>query len=210
MAKKQQGGRRKFLARGAALVSGAAMLKGAGAEGLAGEAWERVYGAGFTRYGQPSRFEQAVGRYIAQPYGEMAPGSGSALCPIEALDGIITPTSVHFIRSHSGSPDIDPKLHRLYIHGLVERPLRFSVDALSRYPMTTRIYFIECSGNSLRALTPQPAQVPAGGMHGNVSCNEWTGVPLRVLLEEAGVQPQAKWLLAEGADSAHMSRSVPL
>jgi len=210
MAKKQQGGRRKFLARGAALVSGAAVLKGAGAEGLAGEAWERVYGAGFTRYGQPSRFEQAVGRYIAQPYGEMAPGSGSALCPIEALDGIITPTSVHFIRSHSGSPDIDPKLHRLYIHGLVETPLRFSVDALSRYPMTTRIYFIECSGNSLRALTPQPAQVPAGGMHGNVSCNEWTGVPLRVLLEEAGVQPQAKWLLAEGADSAHMSRSVPL
>ncbi len=210
MAKKQQGGRRKFLARGAALVSGATVLKGAGAEGLAGEAWERVYGAGFTRYGQPSRFEQAVGRYIAQPYGEMAPGSGSALCPIEALDGIITPTSVHFIRSHSGSPDIDPKLHRLYIHGLVERPLRFSVEALSRYPMTTRIYFIECSGNSLRALTPQPAQVPAGGMHGNVSCNEWTGVPLRVLLEEAGVQPQAKWLLAEGADSAHMSRSVPL
>ena len=210
MAKEQQGGRRKFLARGAALVSGATVLKGAGAEGLAGEAWERVYGAGFTRYGQPSRFEQAVGRYIAQPYGEMAPGSGSALCPIEALDGIITPTSVHFIRSHSGSPDIDPKLHRLYIHGLVERPLRFSVEALSRYPMTTRIYFIECSGNSLRALTPQPAQVPAGGMHGNVSCNEWTGVPLRVLLEEAGVQPQAKWLLAEGADSAHMSRSVPL
>jgi sulfane dehydrogenase subunit SoxC len=210
MAKKQQGGRRKFLARGAALVSGAAVLNGTRADNLAGEAWERVYGAGFTRYGQPSRFEQAVGRYIAQPYGEMAPGSGSALCPIEALDGIITPTSVHFIRSHSGSPDIDPKLHRLYIHGLVERPLRFSVDALSRYPMTTRIYFIECSGNSLRALTPQPAQVPAGGMHGNVSCNEWTGVPLRVLLEEAGVQPQAKWLLAEGADSAHMSRSVPL
>ena len=210
MAKKQQGGRRKFLARGAALVSGAAVLNGTRADNLAGEAWERVYGAGFTRYGQPSRFEQAVGRHIAQPYGEMAPGSGSALCPIEALDGVITPTSVHFIRSHSGSPDIDPKLHRLHIHGLVERPLRFSLEALSRYPMTTRIYFIECSGNSLRALSPQPAQVPAGGMHGNVSCNEWTGVPLRVLLDEAGVQPQAKWLLAEGADSAHMSRSVPL
>ena len=210
MAKKHQGERRKFLARGAALVSGAAVLQSARADNLAGEAWERVYGAGFTRYGQPSRFEQAVGRHIAQPYGEMAPGSGAALSPIEALDGIITPTSVHFIRSHSGSPDIDPKLHRLYIHGLVERPLRFSVEALSRYPLVTRIYFIECSGNSLRALSPQPAQVPAGGMHGNVSCGEWTGIPLRVLLEEAGVQPQAKWLLAEGADSAHMSRSVPL
>ena len=210
MAKKQQGERRKFLARGAALVSGAAVLQSARADNLAGEAWERVYGAGFTRYGQPSRFEQAVGRHIAQPYGEMAPGSGAALSPIEALDGIITPTSVHFIRSHSGSPDIDPKLHRLYIHGLVERPLRFSVEALSRYPMVTRIYFIECSGNSLRALSPQPAQVPAGGMHGNVSCSEWTGIPLRMLLDEAGLQPQAKWLLAEGADSAHMSRSVPL
>ena len=210
MAKKHQDERRKFLARGAALVSGAAVLPGARADNLAGEAWERVYGAGFTRYGQPSRFEQAVGRHIAQPYGEMAPGSGAALSPIEALDGIITPTSVHFIRSHSGSPDIDPKLHRLYIHGLVERPLRFSLEALSRYPLVTRIYFIECSGNSLRALSPQPAQVPAGGMHGNVSCGEWTGIPLRVLLEEAGLQPQAKWLLAEGADSAHMSRSVPL
>jgi len=210
MAKKHQGERRKFLARGTALVSGAAVLQSARADNLAGEAWERVYGAGFTRYGQPSRFEQAVGRHIAQPYGAMAPGSGAALCPIEALDGIITPTSVHFIRSHSGSPDIDPKLHRLYIHGLVERPLRFSLEALSRYPLVTRIYFIECSGNSLRALSPQPAQVPAGGMHGNVSCSEWTGIPLRMLLDEAGLQPQAKWLLAEGADSAHMSRSVPL
>ena len=78
MAKKQQGGRRKFLARGAALVSGAAVLNGTRADNLAGEAWERVYGAGFTRYGQPSRFEQAVGRHIAQPYGEMAPGSGAS------------------------------------------------------------------------------------------------------------------------------------
>jgi len=210
MKRGQQGERRKFLARGAALVSGAAVLQRARADHLAGEAWERAYGTGFTRYGQPSRFEQAVGRHIAQPYGELAPGSGAALSPIEALDGIITPTSVHFIRSHSGTPDIDPKLHRLYVHGLVERPLRFSLEALSRYPMFTRVYFLECSGNSSRALTPQPAQVPAGGMHGNVSCSEWTGIPLRVLLDEAGVQPQAKWLLAEGADSAHMSRSVPL
>src|SRR5207253_10361993 len=120
------------------LVTGGAVLKGAHADNLAGEAWERVYGAGFTRYGQPSRFEQGVGRHIGQPYGEMAPGSGAALSPIEALDGIITPTSVHFIRSHSGTPDIEPKAHRLYIHGLVERPLRFSVDTLLRYSRITR------------------------------------------------------------------------
>ena len=209
MKDERQAKRRAFLQRTAAMVSGAAVAGGAKAADLAGEPWERVYGAGFTRYGQPSRFEQ-IGRHLGQPYGELAPGSGAALAPIEALDGIITPNSVHFIRSHSGTPDIDPKAHRLYIHGLVERPLRFSVDALLRYPRISRIYFLECSGNSSRALTPQPAQVPAGGMHGNVSCAEWTGFPLRVLLEEAGVQPQAKWLLAEGADSAHMSRSIPL
>src|SRR3989440_12818900 len=105
--------RRLFLRRSAAVVSGAAaaaLVGRASAEPLAGEAWERVYGAGFTRYGQPSRFEQAVGRHIAQPYGEMAPGSGAALSPIEAPDGIITPTSVHFMRSHSGSPHLAPKL----------------------------------------------------------------------------------------------------
>ena len=206
--------RRLFLRRSAAVVSGAvaaALVGRASAEPLAGEPWERVYGAGFTRYGQPSRFEQPVGRHFGQPYGELAPGSGAALSPIEALEGIITPNPVHFIRSHSGTPDIDPKAHRLYIHGLVDRPLRFSVDALLlRYPRITRMYFLECSGNSSRALTPQPAQVPAGAMHGNISCAEWTGFPLRVLLEEAGVRPQAKWILAEGADSAHMSRSVPL
>jgi len=209
MKDERQGNRRAFLKRTAAVVSGAAVAGGARAAELAGEPWERVYGAGFTKYGQPSRFEQ-IGRHLGQPYGELAPGSGAALAPIEALDGVITPNSVHFIRSHSGTPDIDPQAHRLYIHGLVDRPLRFSIDALLRYPRVSRIYFLECSGNSSRALTPQPAQVPAGGMHGNVSCAEWTGFPLRVLLEEAGVRPQAKWLLAEGADSAHMSRSIPL
>src|SRR4051812_25969428 len=204
--------RRLFLRRGAAVVSGAAtagFVGRASAEQLAGEPWERVYGAGFTKYGQPSHHEQ-IGRHFGQPYGELAPGSGAALSPIEALEGIITPNPVHFIRSHSGTPEIDPKAHRLLIHGLVDRPLRFSVEALLRYPRITRIYFLECSGNSSRALTPQPAQVPAGAMHGNVSCAEWTGLPLRALLEEAGVRPQAKWFLAEGADSAHMSRSVPL
>jgi sulfane dehydrogenase subunit SoxC len=205
--------RRRFLKQGAALASGAAsvgLAQGAAAQGLAGGPWERVYGAGFTGYGQPSRFEQPVQRYIGKPYGELAPGTGATLAPIEALEGIITPSGLHNIRSHSGTPDIDPKQHQLLLHGLVARPLKFSVDALSSYPMTTRIYFLECAGNSNRALAPQPAQVPAGAIHGNMSCSEWTGVPLRMLLEEAGLPPQAKWILAEGADSAHMSRSIPI
>jgi len=214
MAKKISGGaRRRFLARSAALASGAATAtlspRGAAQE-LAGHPWERAYGAPFTAYGQPSRFEAPVVRHIARPYGDLAPGTGAALSPIESLEGIITPASLHNIRSHSGTPDIDPKEHRLLVHGLVERPLMFTVESLLRYPMATRTHFVECSGNSSRALVPQPAQVPAGAIHGNMSCSEWTGIPLRVLLEEARLAESAKWLLAEGADSAHMSRSIPI
>jgi sulfane dehydrogenase subunit SoxC len=206
-------GRRTFLTQGAALATGAAsagLAAGANAQGLAGQPWERVYGAPFNGYGQPSRFEQPVMRYFLKPYGDLAPGSGAALAPIERLEGIITPSGLHSNRSHSGTPDIDPKEHNLLVHGLVARPLTFSVDALSSYPMTTRIHFIECAGNSNRNLAPQPLQLPAGAIHGNMSCSEWTGIPLRVLLEEAGLAPEAKWLLAEGADSAHMSRSIPV
>ncbi len=216
-ANEQQGGsRRNFLKQGAALASGAAAaglaqpVQAQAAGALAAEPWERVYGAAFTGYGQPSRFEQPIIRHIGRPYGDLAPGSGAALTPIESLEGIITPSSLHNVRNHSGTPDIDPKVHRLLLHGMVARELAFSMDSLWRYPMTTRTYFIECSGNSLRALAPQPAQVPAGAMHGNISCSEWTGVPLRMLLEEAGLKPGASWLLAEGADSAHMSRSIPM
>src|SRR3979409_806978 len=205
--------RRRFLKQSSAVLTGAAAsarAPAAAAQNLAGEAWERVYGAGFTAYGDRSRFEQPVARHLFRPYGDLAPGSGSALAPIESLEGIITPSGLHNIRSHSGTPDIDPKQHRLLLPGLVPRPPQFAMEARWRSPMSTRTHFVECSGNSNRALAPQPAQVPAGAIHGNIACSEWTGVPLRMLLEEAGVLPQAKWLLAEGADSAHMSRSFPL
>ena len=206
--------RRRFLTHGAAVAGVAAsagLAQGASAQSLAGQPWERVYGAALLGYGQPSRFEQPVARHFLRPYGDLAPGTGAALTPIESLDGIITPSSLHMIRNHSGTPDIDPKQHQLLLHGLVARPITFSMESLWRYPMTTRTYFIECSGNSLRAvLPPQPAQIAAGALHGMISCSDWTGIPLRMLLEEAGLQPDAKWLLAEGADSAHMSRSVPV
>src|SRR5688572_11923391 len=163
--------RRGFLKGGAALASGAGSLgfvNAVHAQGLAAQPWERVYGAPNSAYGQRSRFEQPVVRHVAKPYGDLAPGTGPALTPIESLDGIITPNALHFIRSHSGTPDIDPGQHRLLIHGLVARPLMFSMEALWRYPMITRTYFLECSGNSNRSLAPQPAQVPAGAIHGNV------------------------------------------
>src|SRR4051812_27146187 len=210
VAMEEKRARRRFLKQGAVLLSGAGMAQGAVSEELAGQPWERVYGAGFRGYGQPSAFEQPVQRHIGRPYGDLAPGSGAALVPIERLEGVITPSSLHNDRSHSGTPDIDPKVHRVLLHGLVARPLMFSVDALLSYPMVSRICFIECAGNSNRNLAPQPLQLPAGAIHGNVACTEWTGVPLSVLLGEAGLLPGAKWLLAEGADSAHMSRSIPI
>src|SRR3954468_1791174 len=157
--------RRRFLAQSAALVGGAAsaaVSPPGAAQELAAQPWEHVYGAGFTRYGQPSKFEAPVGRYLVQPYGELAPGSGAAFAPLESLEGIITPSSLHNVRSHSGTPDIDPKQHHMLVHGLVTRPLMFSMEALWSYPMITRTLFLECAGNSNRALTPQPAQVPAG------------------------------------------------
>src|SRR5258706_3050608 len=147
-------------------------------------------------------------RHLIRPYGDLARGSGVALSPIEALEGIITPSGLHNDRSHSGTPDIDPKQHQLLLHGLVQRPLAFSMEALWRYPMTTRTHFLECSGNSARALAPQPAQVPAGALHGNNTRRGGTGGPLRLLLGGAGPMAPAKGGFSQRAHSAHMSPSI--
>ena len=98
----------------------------------------------------------------------------------------------------------------LVIHGMVKQPLEFTIDALLRYPMVTRKHFVECGGNSAPMFSPEPIQAPLQALHGLVSCAEWTGVPVSTLLDEAGVDPKATWMLAEGADSLAVSRSVPL
>ena len=167
-------------------------------------------GAAFSAYGQPSRFESKVVRTIAPPANPATQGIGTARTPLQLLNGTITPNGLHFDRSHSGTPDIDPDQHRLLIHGLVKRPLVFTLEALSRYPMESRIAFIECAGNSGALNTAQAQPGNAQAIHGLLSCAEWTGVRLATLLDEAGVEPSAKWVVAEGADSAAMSRSVPL
>src|SRR5262249_15046182 len=112
--------------------------------------------------------------------------------------------------SHSGIPDIDPDAHRLLIHGLVRRPLVFTLEALARYPMESRITFLECAGNGQLLNAKEPAQANVQALQGLVSCAEWTGVRLAALLQEAGVDPRASSILAEGADAAGMSRSAPL
>jgi sulfane dehydrogenase subunit SoxC len=170
--------------------------------------WMRAPGAPLRPYGERSAHESNVQRLVGPMPGTT--GSGSSRTPLEFLEGMITPNSLHFERNHSGVPDIPPEQHRLVIHGLVMRPLTFDLNALSRYPLVSRMHFIECSGNSTALYSAQPPQGGAGALHGLLSCAEWTGVPLGTLLDEVGVRPAGKWLLAEGADAAAMSRSIPM
>jgi sulfane dehydrogenase subunit SoxC len=137
-------------------------------------------------------------------------GAGVSRTPLQHLDGIITPSRLHFERHHAGIPGIDPERHRLVIHGLVDRPLSFDAATLDRYPQVSRIQFLECSGNSGALIAPEPVDADCASIHGLVSASEWGGVPLNVLLDEAGVKPEGRWVVAGGADAAVMSRSIPL
>ena len=206
--------KRRFLKRSVVLLGASGLVTSGSKEVGAFEPpdvppWMKSPGAGFNEYGVPSKHESKVTRTLIRSQPGTT-GSGAARTPLEALDGTLTPSGLHFERSHSGVPDIDPDKHRLLIHGMVKRPLIFTIDALLRYPMVSRIHFLECSGNSQFLYQPTPPSLTAGQTHGLVSCSEWTGVPLRLLLEEAGVDPGAPWILAEGADAAAMSRSVPM
>ena len=206
--------RRGFLSRAVATLAASGLLaRGARKAGAAEPPdvppWMKSPGTGFTPYGTPSKYESKITR----TFGRSQPGttgSGAIRTPLESLEGTITPSGLHFERSHSGVPDIDPEQHRVLIHGMVERPLIFTVDALLRYPMVSRVHFLECAGNSQLMYQPTPPNLSVGQAHGLVSCSDWTGVPLRLLLEEAGVDRRAEWILAEGADAAAMSRSIPM
>ena len=199
--------RRLFLQGGAAALAGATLLTARAAPPDV-PASMKTPGAPMRGYGERSPHEAQVQRVVNTTPGTT--GTGGSRTPLESLEGIITPSSLHFERHHSGVPDIDPAQHQVLIHGLVERPLIFSMDALARYPLVSRIHFLECSGNSAGNNNAEAPQQTAGGIHGLVSCSDWTGVPLSVLLDEAGVKPEGKWLLAEGGDAASMSRSVPM
>jgi sulfane dehydrogenase subunit SoxC len=138
------------------------------------------------------------------------PSATSSRTPLGYLDGIITPSDLHFERHHAGVPVIDPARHVLLVHGLVGRALEFTLDDVRRFPSVSRIMFLECSGNSGGGWQPAVANATAQSLHGLTSTSEWTGVPVATLLREAGVQPNATWVLAEGADAAVMTRSIPM
>lgn len=159
----------------------------------------RVPGGPPTPYGTRSTFEHA----------QRAASGQRSLTPHQALHGIVTPSALHFERHHNGVPRIDPARHRLLVHGLVDRPMIFTMDDLMRFSSVSRMAFIECSGNSSEEWTG-PRGRTVQNTHGLLSTSEWTGVPLAIVLAEAGVKPEATWVLAEGGDAAALTRSVPL
>lgn len=200
--------RRLFLKKGLTFGAGAALV-GHMRQGLAEEPpWMKTPGEPFTNYGRPSPHEKEAIRWISANSG--APGNGISWTPLHKLEGIVTPNGLHFERHHNGVPQIDPHQHRLLIHGLVENPLSFGIEDLLRYPMVSRLCFVECGGNSNAGWHEEPIQTPVGYFHGLASCSEWTGVPLAVILDEAGLRPDARWLIAEGADAAAMNISIPV
>jgi sulfane dehydrogenase subunit SoxC len=160
-------------------------------------------------YGMPSKFEAHVMRRRSDVLKNRQNWSDWSMTPLQHQPGIITPNGLIFERHHAGTPDIDPKTHRLAIHGMVKHPLQFTMDDLVRYPSVSRFHFHECSGNGLTDWL-KPASSTVQQTHGLLSGVLWTGVPASTLMEEAGIDPRGKWVLFEGADSSAHTRSIPM
>lgn len=196
-------GRRRFLKHG--LAAGAALATATRAAAAATDP-SKVLGAPKRPYGERSRFERAARQFGGAPLPDEW---GPNFTPLGESVGIITPSSLHYEVHRGGVPEIDPKEHRLLIHGLVDRPVILTVEEIKRLPSVSRIYFLECAGNTLMewgAPTAPTVQIT----HGMTSCSEWTGVPLSVLLREVGVQKAGAWVLAEGGDATGNERSLPI
>src|SRR3954464_7595125 len=199
MGDSNRSGRRQFLKRTAALA-GVAVGTGVGAPwGARGQSAkpdakareDHVIHDGPAQRGIPSR------RGVRMSVDHI-----TYYTPLQDYTGIITPSRLHFVQYHASHfPDIDAKDHRLTIHGMVDRPLSFSMDDLKSLPSVSRVHFLECHANSSPMIHSQGNQnmgLPVQFVHGMSSCSEWTGVPLSVLLNEAGVKKEGTWLVSEG------------
>ncbi|MGP1358754.1 sulfite dehydrogenase [Roseicyclus sp.] len=208
--------RRRFLG-GAALATGA-LAAGRLAHAQAGpdplitemQPWQQYLGDGVDArpYGMPSQYEAHVVRRNVEWLTADSVSSVN-FTPLHEMEGIITPNGLCFERHHSGIAEIDPGMHRLMINGLVDNPLVFTMEDIMRFPRENRTYFLECAANTgmeWRGAQLNGVQFTHGMIHNVV----YTGVPLRLLLEEAGVQTNAAWILPEGADASAMTRSIPL
>lgn len=164
-------------------------------------------------YGMPSKFESQLLRRESPGLARVG-GASVSFCPLQGLFGIITPSGLHFERHHQGWQDIDPTKHRLMVNGsddsLLKKPKVYTMDELMRLPPVSRIHFIECGANT--GLEWGNVAVPTVQYtHGMLSCSEFTGVPLKTLLEDCGVDyKKARYVLAEGADGSSMTRTIPM
>ena len=160
-------------------------------------------------YGTPSTHEQNLQRRESPGLTRVSAAS-VAFTPLQGLFGIITPNGLHFERHHQGWHDIDPAQHRLMIHGLVKTPRVYTMDDLMRLPSVSRIHFIECGANT--GMEWNNVAVPTVQYtHGMLSCCEFTGVPLSLLLDECGFdRKRGRFVLAEGADGSSMTRTIAI
>ncbi|MCZ8106249.1 MAG: sulfite dehydrogenase [Burkholderiaceae bacterium] len=164
-------------------------------------------------YGRPSKHEANVQRRQSPGLTQTNQASVS-FAPLQSLFGIVTPSGLHFERHHQGWWDVDPSKHRLMINGsdekIVRTPMVFTMDELMRLPSVSRFHFIECGANS--GMEWGNVAVPTCQYtHGMLSCSEFTGVPLKLLLDLAGVDyRRGRYVLAEGADGSSMTRTVPM
>lgn len=199
---------RRALLAGAVVTAGGLLLKQAGTGAPSGAAAiledpSTAPGTGTTAQSVRSPFEVPA----RAPLGVL---TGPAYSPIQDLSGTITPADLVFERHHAGVAMIDPRKYKLLLHGLVDRPLAFSLADLHRLPSVSRTHFIECSGNGRNGYRDPKPELTPQMVDGLTSNGEWTGVPLAVLLNEIGVRGRAKWLLAEGGDASRLSRSIPI
>ncbi|MBN2631881.1 MAG: sulfite dehydrogenase [Rhodobacteraceae bacterium] len=208
--------RRGFLRQtavaGASLVAGATAAQANSPDPLIVEQqdWAREFGDGVDAvpYGLPIRFESDVVRRNVE-WLTADTTSSINFTPIHALDGTITPQGCAFERHHSGAIELSKADYRLMINGLVDTPLVFTYADLERFPRETRTYFLECAANT--GMEWAGAQLNGAQFtHGMIHNMEYTGVMLSTLLKEAGVKPEGKWVLVEGADASSNGRSIPL
>ncbi len=205
--------RRTFLAATAGSLAAASTAKAQSAPDKAITDlpdWSKYLGDGVAArpYGKPSKYEAHVMRRDVE-WLTASRESSVNFTPLHELDGIITPSGLCFERHHGGIAEIDPAQYRLMISGLVDKPLVFTLDDIKRFPRINRVHFLECAANS--GMEWRGAQLNGCQFtHGMVHNVMYTGVPLKHLLNEAGVKTSGKWVIAEGADSSGMNRSVPL
>ena len=208
--------RNSFLAAMAAGASTASTLAlGQGSTGdptiLDKQAWQTTLGQPVAAkpYGVPSKYEANLQRRESPGLTRVSAASVS-FAPLQGLFGIITPNGLHFERHHQGWVDIDPAKHRLMINGMVKQEMVFTMEDLMRLPSVSRIHFIECGANT--GMEWGNVAVPTVQYtHGMLSCCEFTGVPLSILLDMAGADTKkGKYILAEGGDGSGMTRTISM